>query len=202
MNRTHRSASVNRICEAACQHFSVHGYDSASLNEIARSVGIRKASLYAHFRNKDALFLEALDDATRIETAYAETLFDQAASGEIPGAAYVEVIADRHGGSVYLRFLLRAVFHHPVTLKARIGEVYEAFLDLLRARYERQLRQTMPRLDEADAARYGRAYVGIVESLFVELNYSYPQPVEIRREALWSVLQDSLTLKAARTDLS
>jgi AcrR family transcriptional regulator len=46
------------IMERARILFSRRGFDAASMEDIARQVGIRKASLYAHFRGKQAIFRE------------------------------------------------------------------------------------------------------------------------------------------------
>ena len=62
--------SAARICDHAVEHFAEHGYDGSSLNEIAALAGMRKASLYAHFANKDAFFVRAFERALADETAY------------------------------------------------------------------------------------------------------------------------------------
>lgn len=193
-----RSPSVDRICDAAVEHFSIQGYDASSLNEIASMVGIRKASLYTHFENKDALFLEVLGDAVAAEKTHVEAVFSAASASDEPGAAYAFALEDRHAKSVHLRFLLRAVFHHPVGLKTTIGEAYEGFLNVLQQCFGSQLRNAAigASLSDADVARYEHAYVGIIESLFVELNYEGTKPMEVRREALWQVLGDSLALRS------
>ena len=40
------------IIEAALDFFSVNGYEATSISQLANAVGIRKASLYSHFANK------------------------------------------------------------------------------------------------------------------------------------------------------
>ncbi len=40
------------ILEAALDLFSVNGYEATSISQLADAVGIRKASLYSHFANK------------------------------------------------------------------------------------------------------------------------------------------------------
>lgn len=47
------------IIEAALDLFSVQGFEATSVSQIADAVGIRKASLYSHFENKQAI-LDAL----------------------------------------------------------------------------------------------------------------------------------------------
>lgn len=53
--------SKEKILEAAYECFSRGCYNCTSLSEIAERVGIKKPSIYAHFANKEKLFLEVLD---------------------------------------------------------------------------------------------------------------------------------------------
>ena len=54
-----RGNTKQEILEAALELFSVQGFESTSISQIASAVGIRKASLYSHFESKQAL-LDAL----------------------------------------------------------------------------------------------------------------------------------------------
>src|SRR5258706_7187845 len=47
---------AQQILAAARQVFAEQGYGSASMDVIARTAGVSKATLYAHFTGKDALF--------------------------------------------------------------------------------------------------------------------------------------------------
>ncbi|MGE6752481.1 TetR/AcrR family transcriptional regulator [Rossellomorea sp. NPDC071047] len=59
------------IKEVALDLFGQKGYEDTSLAEIAKSVGIKKPSIYNHFRNKEDLFMEVIDDLSVSEvTAY------------------------------------------------------------------------------------------------------------------------------------
>ena len=54
-----RGNTKREILEAALELFSVQGFEATSISQIASAVGIRKASLYSHFENKQAI-LDAL----------------------------------------------------------------------------------------------------------------------------------------------
>ena len=60
---TGRGNTKQEILEAALELFSVQGYEATSISQIAEAVGIRKASLYSHFENKQAI-LDALIETT------------------------------------------------------------------------------------------------------------------------------------------
>ena len=50
------------ILDHALALFTDKGYEGASMDDIARAVGIRKASLYAHFDGKESIFRAIFDD--------------------------------------------------------------------------------------------------------------------------------------------
>ena len=50
------------ILDHALALFTDKGYEGASMDDIARAVGIRKASLYAHFDGKESIFSAIFDD--------------------------------------------------------------------------------------------------------------------------------------------
>ena len=47
-----KSSTREQILEAALDLFAVNGYEATSISQLADAVGIRKASLYSHFANK------------------------------------------------------------------------------------------------------------------------------------------------------
>ena len=59
-----------KIIEAALSAFSRHGLRRVSMGDVAETAGISRQTLYAHYKNKDELFLAAMD------AAYAQSLAD------------------------------------------------------------------------------------------------------------------------------
>ncbi len=55
------NAMRQRILEHATLLFADRGYDGVRLNELAHELGIGKATLYRHFRSKQALFMDAVE---------------------------------------------------------------------------------------------------------------------------------------------
>lgn len=57
-----RGNTKKEILEAALELFSVQGFEATSISQIASAVGIRKASLYSHFENKQAILDELVKE--------------------------------------------------------------------------------------------------------------------------------------------
>lgn len=54
-------STYDRILDVADDVFSRYGYQGARIDDIAQKVGIRRPSLFHHFRNKEALYQAVLD---------------------------------------------------------------------------------------------------------------------------------------------
>jgi AcrR family transcriptional regulator len=191
------SPSAARICDHAVEHFAEHGYDASSLSEIAALAGMRKASLYAHFANKDALFVQAFERALAEETAYVEDGFARAsAEQEAPGHWHPLHLAERYAGSANLRFVLRTAFLPPATIRPVVTGGFEAYLERIRQGFCQSLHQrhAWARTDGNRLELYGDAYLGIIDSLHVELLYANPAVYARRAASLLKILDDSLQL--------
>jgi AcrR family transcriptional regulator len=79
------NTTKNRIVSAALALFSEKGYDGAGMEEIAKAVGIRKASIYSHFRGKEEILANVFDCAL---TEYSEYL-----NGIVPRAVKKDIKA-------------------------------------------------------------------------------------------------------------
>lgn len=55
-----------KIFDVSLDLFSKKGYDSVSLREIAKEVGIRKSSIYSHYTSKEAILMNIFDYFTNL----------------------------------------------------------------------------------------------------------------------------------------
>ncbi len=89
-----QEATRQRILDEALALFSARGYDSVSVGEIAKAVGIKAPSLYNHFPSKRAIF-DAIVDATAAQYEADTDKIDihvQNVTQDIP--AFTEITAD------------------------------------------------------------------------------------------------------------
>jgi AcrR family transcriptional regulator len=93
------TAKRRQIVEGAREIFLAHGFDAASMNDIARTAGVSKGTLYVYFENKEQLFQAIVEQECR---AHAESVFALDAADHDVAAVLTRL------GIAYLEFLCRA----------------------------------------------------------------------------------------------
>lgn len=184
------SPSAEKICLVAVEQFAESGYDAASLNDIAVAVGMRKPSLYAHFSGKVDLFEAVFERAIEAERLYVEGCF--AADDGLPGALYAQQLSERFLASAHLRFLLRAAFFPPADLRPLVSSGFEGYLARMGEVFGKALERQFPQLDGGRRELFVDAYLGVVDSLIVELIYAGQAAYERRLRAMWTIFAASL----------
>ncbi|WP_348549856.1 TetR/AcrR family transcriptional regulator [Psychrobacter sp. KFRI-CH2-11] len=165
-----RSSAKLRIIDAAFALFFMHGYEGASLSDIAKAVGIRKASIYTHFASKEAIFLELLQDALESECAFVKSCFAADSKPSAPGEAYCHAFEARYENAITLRFLIRMAYAAPVHLTDSSAATFNVYIAALTEQIQQALQPYQ--LDSAQLALYTDAYLGVIDSLSVELLYA------------------------------
>ena len=119
-----RGNTKREILEASLDLFSVQGFEATSISQIASAVGIRKASLYSHFENKqailDALVKDVLEQYAE-HSIFAKADWDQYDDAEDKPAFTPEAAAQMILGQI------RYILHDPHISKARKMLVVEQF---------------------------------------------------------------------------
>ncbi|TDB71245.1 TetR/AcrR family transcriptional regulator [Micromonospora sp. KC721] len=83
------ASAREEILDAAAELFAQRGYAATSTRLIAETVGIRQASLYYHFANKEQILAELLEATVRPSLVYAGELADRSLE---PAAALHELV--------------------------------------------------------------------------------------------------------------
>ena len=144
-----RGNTKQEILDVALELFSVKGYEATSLSTIADAVGIRKASLYSHFENKqailDALVKEVLDSYGN-HSIFAKSDWDTDA-GDLPVTpdAAVQMIQGQ----------IRYILHDPAISRARRMLVIEQFQNA-------ELAQLQTKQNYSDVLHY---FTGLIKHL-------------------------------------
>lgn len=147
-----KGSTKQKILEAALELFSVQGYEATSISQLAEAVGIRKASLYSHFENKQAI-LDALIQTT-LEQYAQHSIFTKADWDDPDFTRDKENLTPEAAVQMFMG-QIRYILHDPQISRARKMLTIEQFQNP-------QMAQLQTRQNYTDVMRY---FTGLVRFL-------------------------------------
>jgi len=180
----------NQIKEVALKHFAISGYEGASLAHIAEDVGIKKQSIYTHFKGKDELFLQVCRDAyereLRLVTDYIQNKQVQPIEGFLFG--FLMQCKTRYEEHYSTKFWIRTAFYPPIHLNDQVMKNVYDYLDKVEELLLPIIRRAM---EEGEInsfigeQRATAAFLGVLDGIFVEMLYGGPERLQKRLDASW-----------------
>ncbi|TWD93424.1 TetR family transcriptional regulator [Neobacillus bataviensis] len=181
----------DKIIEAALTLFSKNGYEGTSLTEIAKAVGIKKPSIYNHFKSKDEIFLTIYENILWLHVQQVEKLIEDIKGlnakvqlSQILDLTFQYYIDFEEQSS----FLKRSVFFSPENLKEQLHEQFMAAEDAMSA----ILRTIINKGMENGEIRKGNiddfivSYYCLLDGIFIELSYYGVEKMKPRIVNIWN----------------
>ncbi|RIU90004.1 TetR/AcrR family transcriptional regulator [Oceanobacillus picturae] len=183
--------SSENIKEAALGLFALHGYEGTSLAQIAEQVGMKKQSIYSHFKGKDELFLAIVNDTFQIEVAREKNYLDEHFTEPLKDCLLKSLrgYVDRYQYDSRLKFWLRVSFFPPAHLYEQINKYSYSYIDKVDSFYlERFKKASLEReMEYISPETATMAYSALADSISVELVYSGVERTEKKLSAAWEV---------------
>jgi AcrR family transcriptional regulator len=115
-----------RIIEEATRLFVARGYTSISMREIAEAVGVSKAGLYYHFKDKEALFLAILNANLNHLGSLIQTARQQGATSRQQVSGMLHAIFDQAPNQrAIIRLANQEMTHLSQEARAEFGRAYQ-----------------------------------------------------------------------------
>lgn len=194
-----RDVKSQELKESALKYFTIHGYEGASLSQIAEDVGMKKQSIYAHYKGKDDLFLQVLRDAkqTELDTKleYFRPLNSKDPQNDLYG--FLQMVINLFQKDEHLKFWLRMSFFPPAHLAKEIEEDVLDIEKQVQAMLEDKFKQWM---DEnlvigESALILTYAFLSMVDSMMLELVYvNEEKRLHERLNASWKVFWRGISI--------
>jgi AcrR family transcriptional regulator len=184
------------IRKQALKFFSRNGYEGASLAQIAEEVGIKKQSIYSHYKGKDDLFLKVLDEALEEEYRFSKQWLQKRS---IPVkdllSQFLHIYMERFDLEEGFRFGLRMSFFPPEHLyeviMKKIYELQDQMESLVLSIFQRALEER--EVHAVDARTGALAYLAVLDAVCVELVYSGKERAKSKADAAWEIFWRGLT---------
>ena len=147
-----RGNTKQEILNAALDLFSVQGFEATSISQIANAVGIRKASLYSHFENKQAILVAIVKEVLE---RYAEHSIFALANWDDPDFTKDKQDMTPDAAVQMIQGQLRYILHDPAISRARKMLMIEQFQNP-------ELAKLQTRQNYEDVLRYFTGLVGFL----------------------------------------
>lgn len=143
-----------QILDGARKVFMNLGFDGASMNEIARSAGVSKGTLYVYFADKSRLF-EAIVEDEALEQGRVVFNFDSTRDAETTllefGRAYIQMLC-RPGGGSSIRTVMAIAERMPDVGSRYYENVLERTISLLADYLQARVRSNDLAIDDCRLA--------------------------------------------------
>ncbi|MCZ8515534.1 TetR/AcrR family transcriptional regulator [Paenibacillus filicis] len=193
--------SAQTIKAAALRLFAGSGYDGVPLSEIAKEVGIKTPSLYAHFTSKDDLFMAVFEDVLAEHAERLEDLMRRLEGRSVEerlhtilhDTCHTYLLSENH-----VTFLKRTMLFPPAALKEKLLERFEESEKrlnvLLKQIFQDGLRSGHLRTAES-ADDLVMSFYCLLDGMFIQQFYYRPDDWEHRLQTVWRIYWQGLAAK-------
>ncbi|AEI40532.1 TetR/AcrR family transcriptional regulator [Paenibacillus mucilaginosus] len=184
--------TAEKIRGTALIHFARNGYEGASLADISAEVGIKKQSIYNHFKGKDDLFLAVFQDAAVREMLFVEDYLKRSGRLSLENMLYgfLNEYRKRYEREEDTKFFLRMAFFPPGHLQKEIVEYCNRHLDRTEQLLEPVFALAASNGEmhpDVSIERASAAFTAVLDGMFVEMLYGGLERSLKRLDASWFV---------------
>jgi len=179
-----------KIKESALTLFIKKGYAGTSLTDIGKEVGIKKQSIYTHFKSKEDLFLQVMNQVIKEEIAFLNDYFTNQKHVSLHDILYhfIKKLKERFisDGEENIKFLLRMMFIPPNRIKETVISKALTYYDQLKNHIEHTFHLHKDVINvSVEAGKI--SFLNLFDGLLVELIYINIRNFEKRFQISWNI---------------
>jgi AcrR family transcriptional regulator len=157
----YKEAAKSKIVEAARVIFAKKGYHDATMDDVAKEVGVSKGALYSYFKSKEDLLKEiSLQSHQTLRTILVET--SACENLEATLEQVYTIITEKYMGNLQTHFEIIALASHDSKIRKIIYEDYQKDIEAVEKFIEKKKEHGDIR-DDINA----RALAGLFEALYI-----------------------------------
>jgi AcrR family transcriptional regulator len=182
--------TYDQLKQTALIQFAQLGFEGASLSVIANEVGIKKQSIYTHFKSKDDLYIKTFHDATDCEIDFVKQFIRNQQSNRLKDVLFIFLTEylNRFEQNDNMKFFMRTSFYPPVKHDEVIKAGSNRFVDRLESLFTALFEQNSNELShDVTPETAALAFLTMLDGLLVELIYGIPERLQKRSKQSWSV---------------
>lgn len=180
--------SAELIRQSALRCFSIHGYEGTSLSMITDGLGMKKQSVYAHFKSKDDIFMSVLDTVLKEEEEFLVEYFGM----EYGNAAecfdgFITKIKERYASEKEnnIKFILHTSYMPPEKLRQEVAAKCHLYFKMIEEMICKVVKGATR--DEKELDSRVQAMTTLVDGLFSALLYCGTEVLEQKQKACFEL---------------
>ncbi|EFM09123.1 transcriptional regulator, TetR family [Paenibacillus curdlanolyticus YK9] len=187
-----------RIKQTALRLFTEYGFEGTSMSDIAKEVGIKTPSIYAHYESKEQLFIRLIEEVIGEEQASWMAMMERSNALEQSAQAklklFFEFFTDFNQLSIGQTFLKRTVLVPPRGLVERIRKDLLAYEDTISAHLLLLLQDAAAEAGAArvDGKRLLAVFYALIDGLLVEYQLYDTDTHRERTRLAWEWFWDGI----------
>jgi AcrR family transcriptional regulator len=182
---------ADQIAKVALRHFTEHGYEGTSLSDIGEEVGIKKQSIYSHFKSKDELFITVMNEVIASETKFMHGFFSEDSPDVKENLKdFILLLKNRYSssGENNIKFILRMAYMPPAHLEEGVIVNFNKFFLELEELINRELSNEF----KVKAGNATLAFMTMLDGLLVALTYGSESRFDQKFKASWEIYWNGL----------
>jgi len=176
--------SSDLIRKSALRCFSIHGYEGTSLSMITDELGMKKQSVYAHYKSKEDIFMSVLDSVLEEEVDFLREYF----GGDFENAAecfdgFITKVKERSLSEKEgnIMFILRTSYMPPEKMRGEVSAKPHTYWEELEEMVRRVLKGSFADRDELQSRTL--AVTTLIDGLLSALLYCGTDVLESKQKA-------------------
>jgi len=193
------NATILKIQEATIKLYAENGYEKATMTEIAKAVGIKKPSIYAHYENKQEIFFSIIENLSSVYVSKFKQEIEKYNHLPVEEQLYSVLESTRtffQHEDLGL-FLKRMLLFPPKELEGHLLKRYEEFenqlLLIIRGLFEKGIKNS--EIFHKNVDELVDAYIHLLDSCFIQLFDPDEELVKKRLKAAWSFFWRSISFE-------
>lgn len=189
--------SKQKLIDAALRQYSLHGYHGATMKNIANDVGIKPASIYFFYGNKEKLFIAAFQQLLDNHQKVMERIFNESQDKEIAQIC----ISMLHGLVVHHTQNKRETMAYISLVNTPIPEIKKYlqehmlyFNNWMAQSFENLIQSNYPQITEIEVNLIIKQYVLIANGLFWSINLydgeAFHDQIKVAENFIQSIFSD------------
>mgnify|MGYP000878485995 CR=1 FL=1 len=179
--------SQQNLKKIAVRHFSTFGYEGTRLSLIAKEAGMKKQSLYSHFKNKDDLLLQVNEMVIEEEITFLQSFFYQNLTLSLKDTLYALLVEYKkhYLDSDNRNFMFLMAFNPPTPLRDYFLQNYRLYLTHLKTLLKPKfLEEPDLRIDPDDGPT---SFITLLDGLLIQLLYETPKDFDNSLRIFWNI---------------